>query len=84
MGWRDEGGKFQSRFGPLTYVHTEKELKLITENYIGELRFGGCKLVDDSGIDHTPVWDFVGLEDGRLVNWDNKIYLTGVRRDVTT
>lgn len=79
--WMDEGGKFQSRFGPLTYVHTESELKLITENYMGELNLEP-KLVDDSEIEHTPVWDFVGLEDGRLVKWNDKIYLTGVRRDV--
>jgi hypothetical protein len=29
-----------------------------------------------------PVWEFVGLEDARLVKWDNKYYMIGVRRDV--
>ncbi len=29
------------------------------------------------------MWSFAGLEDGRLVNWNNNIYITGVRRDTT-
>ena len=28
--------------------------------------------------------DFIGLEDGRLLKWNDKYYLTGVRRDTTT
>jgi hypothetical protein len=30
------------------------------------------------------MWDFVGLEDGRIIRWDNKLYIIGVRRDTTT
>jgi hypothetical protein len=30
------------------------------------------------------VWEFVGLEDARLVRWDNKLYICGVRRDTKT
>jgi hypothetical protein len=30
------------------------------------------------------MWDFVGLEDVRLARWDDKLYITGVRRDTTT
>jgi len=30
------------------------------------------------------MWDFVGLEDGRIVRWNNKLYIIGVRRDTTT
>ena len=32
---------------------------------------------------HQPIWEFVGLEDARLVYWDD-YYLIGVRRDTTT
>ena len=38
--------------------------------------------VDTTSLDKEPLWEFVGLEDGRLVKWDGKYYLTGVRRDV--
>lgn len=79
--WKSEGGKYQSRFGPLTYVHSENDWKLLTENYMGEL-YTEPNIVDSSQIEHEPVWEFVGMEDGRLVKWDDKIYLTGVRRDV--
>ncbi len=34
-----------------------------------------------SELDVPPVWTFIGLEDGRLVKWDEKYYLIGVRRD---
>ena len=30
------------------------------------------------------MWDFVGLEDARLVKWNETYYLCGVRRDTTT
>jgi hypothetical protein len=33
---------------------------------------------------HTPVWEFVGLEDARVVRWNGDLYLVGVRRDTTT
>ena len=32
---------------------------------------------------HQPIWEFVGLEDARVVYWDG-YYLIGVRRDTTT
>jgi len=40
--------------------------------------------VDTSLLDVTPIWEFVGLEDARLVKWHNKLYMCGVRRDTTT
>jgi hypothetical protein len=41
--------------------------------------------IDTSKFDtYEPMWDFVGLEDGRIVRWDNKLYIVGVRRDTTT
>jgi hypothetical protein len=33
---------------------------------------------------HEPIWEFVGLEDARLVQWNGKYFLIGVRRDTTT
>ena len=29
--------------------------------------------IDTSQLDVEPLWDFVGLEDARLVKWDDKI-----------
>jgi hypothetical protein len=29
----------------------------------------------------APTWNFIGLEDARLFEWDDKLYLCGVRRD---
>jgi predicted GH43/DUF377 family glycosyl hydrolase len=41
--------------------------------------------VDTSTFDiYEPLWEFVGLEDARIIEWDNKLYLSGVRRDTTT
>jgi len=42
------------------------------------------KKVDTSKLDVTPVWEFIGLEDARVVDWKDKLYLTGVRRDTKT
>lgn len=78
---------FPSRWGPLSYLHPEKDQRLVTENYI-------CRLNDDlimtnfAHVDmlklHEPIWEFVGLEDCRLVQWEGQYYLIGVRRDTTT
>jgi hypothetical protein len=35
-------------------------------------------------LDIEPKWEFRGLEDARLVVWNDKIYLSGCRRDTTT
>ena len=41
--------------------------------------------VDTSLFDtYEPMWDFVGLEDARLFRWNDKLYMSGVRRDTTT
>lgn len=39
--------------------------------------------VDTSQFDLPPLWEFVGEEDCRLVQWDGDYYLIGVRRDTT-
>ena len=37
-----------------------------------------------SKLDVKPLWTFIGLEDARFINWNNKFYACGVRRDTTT
>jgi hypothetical protein len=79
--------RFPSIWGPLSYLHPEKDQKLRTENYF-------CRLDKDFNIInyckiemqnlHEPIWEFVGAEDQRLVKWEGKYYGTGVRRDTTT
>lgn len=80
--------KFPSRWGPLTYLHPENDQALRTVNYVGELDknldIKWISAVDTSKLDTPPQWTFVGLEDGRIVKWDGKYYLTGVRRDTET
>jgi predicted GH43/DUF377 family glycosyl hydrolase len=79
---------FQHSDGPLVYLHPEDDRTLTTTNYLcaldDKLDIKECSKVDTSKLDVKPIWDFVGLEDGRVVRWDNKLYLTGVRRDTTT
>ena len=79
--------RFSSRFGPLSYLHPEKDQRLVTENYL-------CRLDNDLSMTnftrvemqtlHQPIWEFVGLEDARVVQWNGAYYLIGVRRDTTT
>ena len=77
--------KYSSWCGPMIYLHPEDDLTLRTENYVCKLNenldIENFNKVDTSELDITPVWDFIGLEDGRLIRWDNKLYLCGVRRD---
>ena len=77
---------FQSKWGPLAYLHPEHDQTLTTVNYFGEFRNGGLivRKVDTSKLDVKPIWEFVGLEDARVVVWDDKMWLCGVRRDTTT
>ena len=78
--------QFPSRFGPLSYLHPEKDQRLVTENYL-------CKLNSELAISefakvemlelHEPIWEFVGLEDARIAQWNGNYFLIGVRRDTT-
>jgi len=79
---------FNSRWGPLSYLNPEHDVHLRTTNFL-------CKLapdlsverwwkIDTSKLDVPPLWEFVGLEDARLVRWDGRLYGIGVRRDTTT
>lgn len=78
---------FEHQFGPLIYLHPEDELKLKTTNFLCELGddlfVKNYSKVDTSLLDVPPVWEFVGHEDCRVVRWDGKLYLSGVRRDTT-
>jgi len=79
--------KFPSRWGPLSYLHPEKDMRLVTENYLCRLN-SNLEMTDFTRVEmlslHEPIWEFVGLEDCRLVQWEGEYYLIGVRRDTTT
>ena len=82
--------KYQNALGgPLIYLHPEDDLTLRTENYLCELDKNTLTIkssikVDTSELDTEPLWEFIGLEDARIVKWKNTLYLSGVRRDTTT
>jgi tetratricopeptide (TPR) repeat protein len=78
--------QFQTPWGPLAYLNPEDDAVLRTTNYICELdpntlAIEKTQRVDTSKLDIEPVWEFIGLEDARIVYWGNNIYLSGVRRD---
>lgn len=83
-----ENSKNAHAWGPLVYIHPEKDQTLTTYNYLCQLNedysIYAYSLVDTSSLDVKPLWEFVGLEDARLICWDNKLFLCGVRRDTTT
>ena len=82
--------KYQTRYeGPLSYYHRDDYLRLKTTNFYCKLDVDNLDIINYSEIDTTklhvePVWTFIGLEDVRLVYWDNKYYACGVRRDTKT
>lgn len=80
--------RFPSRWGPLSYLHPEKDQRLVTTNYLcrlnDDLEMINYVQVDTSALDVPPIWEFVGEEDCRVVRWDGDLYLIGVRRDTTT
>jgi predicted GH43/DUF377 family glycosyl hydrolase len=87
--YHSERKLFQHPWGPLTYLHPENDMHLRTENYYCELNdsfeISRFNKIDTSKFDtYDPMWDFVGLEDARLIHWNGKIFTSGVRRDTTT
>ena len=75
--------------GPLSYYHREDCRTLKTNNFYclldsNNLSIKTYQKIDTSQLDVEPLWDFVGLEDARLVKWNETYYLCGVRRDTTT
>jgi len=86
--YHSEHNKYEHCWGPLVYIHPENDLKLKTVNYLAELNdnldIKSYTKIDTSLLDDpNPKWEFHGLEDCRLVIWDNKLYVCGVRRDTT-
>jgi hypothetical protein len=86
--YHSEKKLFQHPYGPLTYIHPENDIHLRTWNWYCELSedltIEKFFKVDTSKFDtYDPLWDFVGLEDARIIYWDNKFFLSGVRRDTT-
>jgi hypothetical protein len=81
-------GKFENRYGPLAYLNPENDITLRTTNYFcsldDNLSIDLFNKIDTSRYDITPVWEFIGLEDARLVRWNSKLYVCGVRRDTKT
>ena len=80
--------KFPCPWGPLSYLHPEKDQRLVTTNYLlrldKDLNIINQTKVDYSKNDVAPLWTFVGEEDCRIARWDGDLYLMGVRRDTTT
>lgn len=80
---------FGNRHGPLAYLNPENDIKLRTNNFLAELNSGDFSIkkynkVDTSKLDIEPVWEFIGLEDARVVRWNGKLWYCGVRRDTKT
>ena len=79
---------FNNRYGPLVYLNPENDVTLRTTNFIcylnEDLSIKRHFKVDTSALDVEPLWEFIGLEDGRVVRWNDRLYLCGVRRDTTT
>jgi len=85
--YHSEKKTYHHPWGPVQYLHPEDDMHLRTINYLGELNDDLSQKyitkVDTSDLDKEPLWDFVGLEDARVVRWNEKLYLCGVRRDTT-
>ena len=87
--YHSELNRFEHMWGPLSYIHPENDMHLRTTNHIVELNENldivYYSKIDTSKFDiYEPQWEFVGLEDVRLVEWNNKLYGIGVRRDLDT
>lgn len=86
--YHSEEKLFQHPYGPLTYVHPENDLHLRTWNYYLELNekyeIQKYHEIDTSQFPDKQLWEFVGLEDARIFRWNEKLYISGVRRDEDT
>lgn len=86
--YHSEKNKFEHEYGPLVYLNPEDDITLTTKNYLctldDNLNIIHQTKIDTSLLDVKPLWEFVGLEDIRLVEWEGTLYGCGVRRDTTT
>lgn len=85
--YHSEKKLFNHPFGPLTYLHPENDMHLRTWNWYAEidpdLNMTRLNKIDTSDFPEVEAWDFVGLEDARIIDWgDGRVYTTGVRRDI--
>lgn len=86
--YHSEKKLFQHPYGPLTYLHPENDIKLRTWNHYLELD-DDCEItridrIDTSNFPEKELWEFIGLEDARIFEWEGKLYTCGVRRDLDT
>jgi predicted GH43/DUF377 family glycosyl hydrolase len=70
-----------------TYHEGDRSKRPYTINYLCEmdentLQLKNFEIIDTSLHDIEPKHGWSGLEDVRMVNWDNKLYYIGCRRDV--
>jgi hypothetical protein len=86
--YHSEKNTFEHEYGPLVYLNPENDITLTSRNFFmeldAELNMLSLAEVDMSNLNAKPLWEFVGLEDARIVKWDDKLFLCGVRRDTTT
>ena len=86
--YHSEKNKYEHQWGPLVYIHPENDMHLRTWNYLCEMdenmRIKKYHKIDTSDFPDKELWEFVGLEDCRIVRWDEKLYVSGVRRDLDT
>jgi FkbM family methyltransferase len=86
--YHSEKKKFEHHWGPLVYIHPENDWRLRTWNIMCEINddmsIKSYHHIDTSNFPDKELWEFVGLEDARIVRWDGKLYITGVRRDLDT
>ena len=86
--YHSEKNKYEHQWGPLVYIHPENDMRLRTWNYMCELddnmRIKSYHRIDTSKFPDKELWEFVGLEDCRIVRWNGKLYVSGVRRDLDT
>jgi hypothetical protein len=86
--YHSEKKKYEHPWGPLVYIHPENDWKLRTKNIMCEydenMQLKWYHHIDTSNFPDKELWEFVGLEDARIVRWDGKLYICGVRRDLDT
>ncbi len=85
--YHSELNKYEHHWGPLVYIHPENDLRLRTKNIMCEMTddmsIKSYHHIDTSDFPDKEMWEFVGLEDVRIVRWEGKLYICGVRRDTT-
>ena len=84
--YHSEKRKFEHHWGPLVYIHPENDVRLRTNNVVGEIddnmQLKWYERIDTSKFPDKELWEFVGLEDCRIFRWHGKLYVCGVRRDL--